>query len=146
MIGRYQAIVFAFFLGLFLLDRFWHVSLFSFVPLFLIIPVLLTWQSAQPLLWGIVWAGVALFFTTAAPPIVIGVALLPWLIRQLLPRIYVDLSFSFLCVLLLTVALQLGFIFRTVLVPWEVVIPMWFLSAGISFIALIVARQLSPDV
>lgn len=143
--GRYRWLVFSFLLVLVLLDRLWHVSLFSLVPLFLIAPLLLAWHPSQPLRWVVGWGGVALLLTTASPVVVGAVTLLPWLVRRLLPRVQIDFSFSFLVTLLITVALQLGFIFKLVAVPWAIVVPMWLLAAGVAGTALLVAQQIGPD-
>lgn len=142
---RYRFLVAAFLLSLVVIDRGWHNSLFSMVPLFLIMPALLAWRSEHPLVWVVAWSGVALLLTTATPLVVGGVTFIPWFVRRLLPRIHVDLSFSFLFTLLLTAALQVGLVFATIQLPWAIVIPMCLLVASFAFAALLSAQQLVLD-
>lgn len=145
-IRTYRLLVTGFLLSLVVVDRFWHISLFSMVPLVMLIPILLTWHTSHPLGAVLTWGAITLFLTVASPLIIGGLAVVPWVVRRLLSWITVDLSFSFLFILLATSLLQLGLIFYTGVIPWGIAIPVWLLVSAIAFVALVVDQQVSPYV
>lgn len=142
--GQYRLRVLFFWCSLIALDRFWHASLFSFVPLLLVGPVWLTWHSRQPWLLVLLWSGLAVATTVASPFVVSGVALVPLVIRWLLPRVQVDLSLAFLAVLLISIAGQLALVFGRAAVPWTIVLTIWLLTSVVTFVALITMQQWEP--
>lgn len=126
-----------------MIDRTWHVALFSMVPLVLLAPLILAWRR-QALKWLAGWGVMALLFSVASPLVVAGLVFVPWLVRRALRRVTVDISLTFFSVLLLTVVIQAAVAFSWSAPPWALAVPMAILVASSAFMALVAARQLSP--
>lgn len=144
--GWYRLLVILFWGGVVLLDRLWHVALFSLLPLLVLAPLLLAWQPRHTERRLVGWGIVALLFSTTSPLVIGGVTIIPWLIRRLVRHVSVDVSLTFFGVLLLTVGLQTALIFGWSAPPWALVIPMIVLVTSTAFAALVTREQLAPHV
>jgi len=104
---------------------------FSLVPVFLTVPLLLTWLFPKPAPYLLAWAVIAELLTTFPPGVATLIAFLPVSIRYLFRGARVDLSFSFLLICGATVSLQTALLMAAeMLIHRQIIYPSYSILFG----------------
>jgi hypothetical protein len=126
---------------------------FSLVPFTFLLSILIAFLLPEPFIPLIILALAAELLSATVPGLQIATVGIPWLMRWLFRKVDIELSFSLLGVVLLTVSLQTTVAFLPELwngpmlshiIPWKLATLIMFLTTLAAYSILLVWHEYSP--